>query len=156
MYTSCTDSVILHSACCQAGACSEHVLIKCGVGCARWHVVMETPEAPGGPSRRIRCLMSGPVADLWPRGRPNNATNARLVSHPHPTRKVRWNAVIVIWSRRRGSNRASSDTHSTTRCVAWIQSCGDADAGCRRRPIRLSPDNEYRVTGPGERTGSSN
>ena len=40
---------------------------------------METPEAPGGPTRRIRCLMSGPVADLWPRGRPNDATNARLV-----------------------------------------------------------------------------
>ena len=34
-----------------------------------------------------------------------------------------------LWSRRRGFNRASSGTHSTTRCVAWIQSCGDADTG---------------------------
>ena len=64
------------AACCQR---AQNVLIKCGVSCARRHVVMETPEAPGGPSRRIRCLMSGPVADLWPRGRPNDATNARLV-----------------------------------------------------------------------------
>jgi hypothetical protein len=40
------------------------------------HVFIETSEAPGGPSRRMRCLMSGPVASLWPRGRPDDATNA--------------------------------------------------------------------------------
>ena len=46
------------AACCQR---AQNVLIKCGVSCARRHVVMETPEAPGGPSRRIRCLMSQPT-----------------------------------------------------------------------------------------------
>ena len=39
------------------------------------HVVMVTSEALGDPSRRMRCLMSGPVDDLWPRGRPDDATN---------------------------------------------------------------------------------
>ena len=48
-----------------------------------------------------------------------------LVSHQEGTLERYYR----LWSRRRGSNRASSGTHSTTRCVAWIQSCGDADSG---------------------------
>ena len=42
----------------RAQRAQNDVLIKCGVGCARRHVVMETPEAPSGPIRRIQCLMS--------------------------------------------------------------------------------------------------
>ena len=88
-------------------------------------MVMVTSEAPGGPSRRMRCLMSGPVADLWPRGRPDDATNARLVSHQERA----LGRYYRLWSRRRGSICAPSGTHSTAWYVAWIQSYGDADAG---------------------------
>ena len=45
--------------------------------------------------------MSGPVADLWPRGRSDDATNARLVSHQEGTLE-RYDR---IWSRYRGSKR---------------------------------------------------
>ena len=85
-------------------------------------MVMVTSEAPGGPSRRMRCLMSGPVADLWPRGRPDDATNARLVSHQERA----LGRYYRLWSRRRGSICAPSGTHSTAWYVAWIQSYGDA------------------------------
>ena len=37
---------------------SERVNLKCGVGCACRHVVVETPEAPSDPIRRKQCLMS--------------------------------------------------------------------------------------------------
>ena len=38
---------------------------------------MARPEAPGGPSQLISCLISVPVADLRPRGRPDDA-----IKHP--------------------------------------------------------------------------
>ena len=110
------------------GLTERRVNLKCGVGYARRHVVMETPEAPSGPIRRIRCLMSPGQCQTYGREDDrNDATNARLVSHQEGTHTLE--RYYRIWNRRRGSSRTPSGTHGITRCVAWIQSCGDANAG---------------------------